>query len=102
MWVTERGGQVLVNRIEEWAARGFDERQPFAVPSTGIAKKHFRLSVVLACERQARRTAHPPRGQQHGDSGSEEQQRSRPGEPGTANGLRMVSHMPTVKLAVCV
>jgi hypothetical protein len=62
-----------MNQIEEWATRGFDERQPFAVPSTGIAKKNFGTSVVLACRRNALRTAQPPIGEGRGDGSNEEQ-----------------------------
>jgi hypothetical protein len=63
-----------MNQIEEWAVGGFDERQPFSIPSTGIAKKNFGSSVVLTSGRQPFRLAHPhpPIGERHGESGSEE------------------------------
>jgi hypothetical protein len=67
-------GHPLMNQIEKRAARGFDERQPFAIPSMGVAKKNFGSSVVLVCGRQALRTALLPINERHGDSGSEEQQ----------------------------
>src|SRR5262249_19775548 len=77
-------GHPLMNLIEKSTARGFDQRQRFAVPSTKIAEENFCPSVVLSCGRQALRTVQPTIGKRRGESGKEEQQSGHPSDPGTA------------------